>query len=40
MHAHLDDMAIARANMRKEHALKLRVVQLKYAAQVAAQLRP
>jgi hypothetical protein len=32
-------MAIARANMRKEHALKLRVVQHKYAAQVAAHAR-
>ncbi len=39
MHALLDDMAIARANMRKEHALKLRVVQHKYAAQVAAHVR-
>jgi hypothetical protein len=26
MHARLHDMAIARANMRKEHALQLRVV--------------
>ncbi len=39
MHARLDDMAIARAKMRKEHALKLRVVQHKYAAQVAAHTR-
>jgi hypothetical protein len=35
MQARLNDMAIARANMRKEHTLKLRVVQHKYAAQVA-----
>jgi hypothetical protein len=39
MHARLNDMAIARANMRKEHTLKLRVVQHKYAAQVAAHAR-
>jgi hypothetical protein len=39
MYARLDDMAAARANMRKEHALKLRVVQHKYAAQVAAHAR-
>jgi hypothetical protein len=39
MYARLDDMAAARANMRKEHALKLRVVQHKYAAQVAAYAR-
>ncbi len=39
MHAQLNDMVIARANMRKEHALKLRVVQHKYAAQVAAHAR-
>ena len=39
MHARLKDMAIARANMRKEHALKLRVMQHKYAAQVAAHAR-
>ncbi len=32
-------MAVARANMRKEHALKLRVVQHKYAAQVAVHAR-
>ncbi len=37
--ARLNDMAIARANMRKEHALKLRVVQNKYAAQVAVHAR-
>ena len=35
----LNDMAIARANLRKEHALKLRVVQHKYAAQIAAHAR-
>jgi hypothetical protein len=34
--ARLNDIAIARANMRKEHALKLRVVQHKYSAQVHA----
>ena len=39
MHARLNDMAIARANMRKELALKLRIVQHKYAAQVAAHAR-
>ena len=39
MYARLDDMAIARANMRKEHALKLRVVQHKYASQVAVHAR-
>ncbi len=39
MYARLDDMAIARANMRKEHALKLSVVQHKYAAQVAVHAR-
>jgi hypothetical protein len=39
MHSSLDDMLIARANMRKEHALKLRVVQHKYAAQVAVHAR-
>ena len=39
MHTLLDDMAIARANMCKEHALKLCVVQHKYAAQVAAHAR-
>ncbi len=39
MHACLNDIAIARANMRKEHALKLRVVQHKYTAQVAAHAR-
>jgi hypothetical protein len=32
-------MAIARANMRKEHALKLSVVQHKYAVQVAVHAR-
>ncbi len=32
-------MAAARANMRKEHTLKLRVVQHKYAAQIAAHAR-
>ena len=37
--ARLNDMAIARANLRKEHALKLRVVQHKYAAQIAAHAR-
>ncbi len=37
--ARLNDMAIARANMHKEHALKLHVVQHKYAAQVAAHAR-
>jgi hypothetical protein len=37
--ARLNDMAIARANMRKEHALKLSVVQHKYAAQVAVHAR-
>ena len=39
MYSRLDDMAIARANMRKEHALKLHVVQHKYAAQVAVHAR-
>ncbi len=39
MYSRLDDMIIARANMRKEHALKLRVVQHKYAAQVAVHAR-
>jgi hypothetical protein len=39
MYARLDEMAAARANMRKEHALKLCVVQHKYAAQVAAHAR-
>jgi hypothetical protein len=39
MYARLDEMAAARAKMRKEHALKLRVVQHKYAAQVAAHAR-
>jgi hypothetical protein len=39
MYARLDDMTAARANMRKEHALKLRVVQHKYAAQIAAHAR-
>jgi hypothetical protein len=39
MHTRLDDMAIAHANMCKEHALKLRVVQHKYAAQVAVHAR-
>jgi hypothetical protein len=39
MYARLDDMASACANMRKEHALKLLVVQHKYAAQVAAHAR-
>ncbi len=42
MHARLDDiidMVIACANMRKEHALKLHVVQHKYAAQVAVHAR-
>jgi hypothetical protein len=39
MHSRLDDMLIARSNMRKEHALKLRVVQHKYAAQVAVHAR-
>jgi hypothetical protein len=39
MHARLDDMAAARANKRKEHGLKLRVVQHKYAAQIAAHVR-
>ncbi len=34
MYSRLDDMAVARANMRKEHALKLCAVQHKYAAQV------
>ncbi len=37
--ARLNDIAIASANMRKEHALKLRVVQHKYAAQVAVHAR-
>ncbi len=36
--ARLNDMAIARANMRKEQALKLRVVQHKYAGGNAAQV--
>jgi hypothetical protein len=35
-HTRLNDMAIAHASMRKEHMLKLRVVQHKYAAQIAA----
>jgi hypothetical protein len=39
MYAHLDDMAAARANMSKEHALKLHVVQHKYAAQIASHAR-
>ncbi len=39
MYARLDDMAAARASMGKEHALKLRVVQHKYAAQIAAHAR-
>ncbi len=39
MYARLDYMAAARANMRREHALKLRVVQHKYAAQIAAHAR-
>jgi hypothetical protein len=39
MYARLDDMAAARASMRKEHALKLRVAQHKYAAQIAAHAR-
>jgi hypothetical protein len=39
MYSRLDDMAIASANMRKEHALKLRAVQHKYAAQVAVHAR-
>jgi hypothetical protein len=39
MYSRLDDMIVARANMRKEHALKLRVVQHKYAAQVAVHAR-
>ena len=39
MHARLDDMVIARASMRTEHALKLRAVQHKYAAQVAVHAR-
>jgi hypothetical protein len=39
MHARINDMAIPRATMRKEHTLKLRVVQHKYAAQVAAHAR-
>ncbi len=39
MYSHLDDMTVARANMRKEHALKLRFVQHKYAAQVAVHAR-
>jgi hypothetical protein len=39
MYARLDDMAAARASMRIEHALKLRVVQHKYAAQIAAHAR-
>jgi hypothetical protein len=39
MYARLDDMAAARASMRKEHALKLRVVQHKYADQIAAHAR-
>jgi hypothetical protein len=39
MYSRLDDMAVARANMRKEHALKLRVVQHKNAAQVAVHAR-
>ncbi len=39
MYSRLDDIIVARANMRKEHALKLRVVQHKYAAQVAVHAR-
>jgi hypothetical protein len=39
MHARLDDMAIARANMRNENALKLCIVQHRNAAQVAAHAR-
>ncbi len=39
MYKHLDDMAAARANKRKEHVLKLRVVQHQYAAQIAAHAR-
>jgi hypothetical protein len=39
MYSRLDDMIVACANMRKEHALKLRVVQHKYAAQVAVHAR-
>jgi hypothetical protein len=39
MHARRDGMAIARANLRVEHALKLRVVQHEYAAQVAVHAR-
>jgi hypothetical protein len=39
MYSRLDDMAVAPANMRKEHALKLRAVKHKYAAQVAVHAR-
>ncbi len=39
MYARLDDTTAARASMRKEHALNLRVVQHKYAAQIAAHAR-
>ncbi len=39
MYLRLDDMIVARANMSKEHALKLHVVQHKYAAQVAVHAR-
>jgi hypothetical protein len=39
MYARFDDMAEAHANMRKEHALKLRIVQHKYTAQIAAHAR-
>jgi hypothetical protein len=39
MHARLNDMAIASTDMHKEHTLKLRVVQHKYAAQVATHVR-
>jgi hypothetical protein len=38
MYSRLDDMAVARANMRKERS-KLRAVQHKYAAQVAVHAR-
>jgi hypothetical protein len=39
MYARLDDRAAGRANMCKEHALKLRVMQHKYAFQIAAHVR-
>jgi hypothetical protein len=39
MYARLDDIAADLARMRKEHALKPRVVQHKYAAQIAAHAR-